>query len=362
MSEAAISMPTGVLPGPSRGRAVARGFALLGAAAVAMLFLELAVGPVRVPLLTLADLVLGREVENPAWTTILLTLRLPRILTAALAGAALGAAGLMMQTLFRNPLADPWFLGIVGGARAGVATLLVLVSFVGMGNLADLGPIRDLGIAGAAILGSVATLGLLSRVSRRVGIMTLLILGLVLDYMASGYVSAILHFSTELQGEIFDSWNDGSFGATTWSQLGILAALAAAGVGLGVKLLKSLNALLLGERYAESLGVGLTRARRLVLLAAALLAGGVTAYCGPVSFLGVIVPHLCRGLFRTSDHRVLLPAVLLMGSTLALLADFVTNLPWERHFLHLNAVNALIGGPVVLWVVLKRSGMRELPV
>jgi iron complex transport system permease protein len=357
-----MTIPTGSLGGPSAAGVVSRGFALLGAGAFALLILELALGPVRVPLGKLADLALGREIENPAWTTILLALRLPRILTAALAGAALGAAGLLMQTLFRNPLADPWFLGIVGGARAGVATLLVLVSFVGMGRLADLGPFRDLGLAGAAIAGSVATLVLLSRVSRRVGIMTLLILGLVLDYMASGYVSAILHFSTELQGEIFDSWNDGSFGATTWSQLGILAVLAAAGVALGITLLKTLNALLLGERYAESLGVSLTRARRLVLLTAAVLAGGVTAYCGPISFLGVIVPHLCRGLFRTSDHRVLLPGVLLLGGTLALLADLVTNLPWERHFLHLNAVNALIGGPVVLWVVLRKSGMRELPV
>lgn len=334
-------------------------FMLVAGVIVVLVIAELTIGPVRVPVSALLDVLLGREVERPAWTTIVWTLRLPRVLTAAAAGAALGAAGLQMQTLFRNPLADPWFLGIVGGARVGVSILLVTIALVGMQTISPIPGVRNIGLAAAAIGGAVAALVLLSALARRVGIVTLLILGLVLDYMASGFVSAILHFSTELQGEMYDAWNDGSFGGCTWDQLAILAAFTVIGLLVATTLLKRLNALLLGERAADALGVPLSATRRLTLFSTALLAGSVTAFCGPISFIGVATPHICRAVFRTSDHRVLLPAVILVGSAIALLADFVTNLPWERHFLHLNAVNALVGGPVVLWVVLRRKGTVE---
>ena len=170
----------------------------------------------------------------------------------------------------------------------------------------------------------------------------------------------MLHFTTEVQGQAFDAWNDGRFSGVTWNELAVLGTLVALGTTIGLLLVKPLNAMLLGERYAGSVGADVRLTRRLSLVSTAVLAGGVTAYCGPVSFIGVAVPHMCRGLFRTSDHRVLMPAVLVMGALLAQTADSITNLPWPRHFLHLNACTALLGGPVVIWVVLRHRAMREL--
>jgi iron complex transport system permease protein len=328
---------------------------------VAMLFLlELAIGPVRVPLGATLSILAGRAVERPAWVTIIWTLRLPRALTAMLAGAALAAAGLQMQTLFRNPLADPWILGIVSGARLGVACVATAVSLAGMGVLGTVGFVANVSLIGAAMAGAALALGVLIALSRRVGVVTLLILGLVSEYVISGLISVILHFTTEVQGQAFDAWNDGRFSGVTWNELGVLAVLVTSGTAIAVLLVKPLNAMLLGERYAGSVGSNVRTTRRLSLVSTATLAGAVTAYCGPVSFIGVAVPHLCRGLFRSSDHRVLLPAVVVVGALLAQLADFITNLPWPRHFLHLNAVNALLGGPVVVWVVLRHRAMREL--
>jgi iron complex transport system permease protein len=332
----------------------------LGALVLAFMLLELAIGPVWIPIGTILDALMGRALDRAALATIVWDLRLPRVLTAAFAGAALGLAGLQMQTLFRNPLADPWFLGIVGGARVGVATLVTSLSLLGADALREWRMVAIVGTATAAIGGAAVALVLLSAASRRVSVVTLLILGLVLDYMASGYVSALLHFSTETQGKVFASWNDGSFGAAGWRQLVVLVALIVSGSMLAVRLLKALNALLLGESYAHSLGVSVAAVRWRVLMSTSLLAGGVTAFCGPISFLGVAAPHLSRAILRSSDHRLLMPAAMLMGALLALAGDFVTNLPWERHFLHLNAVLALLGGPVVVWVVLKRVGRSDL--
>jgi iron complex transport system permease protein len=348
------------LPGQAPPRRIGGTLVALAALAMLLFLLELAIGPVWIPIPTILDALTGAPLDRPAMATILWDLRLPRVLTAAAAGAALGLAGLQMQTLFRNPLADPWFLGIVGGARVGVALLVTALSLMGTGALRQWEGIATIGTAAAAIAGAGLALAALAAVARRVSVLTLLILGLVADYMASGFVSALLHFSTEAQGQVFASWNDGSFGGVTWAQLTILSAFVLIGAAASVRAGKALNALLLGESYATTLGVDVPRIRLVLLSVTALLAGGVTAYCGPISFLGVAVPHLCRALLRSSDHRVLMPAVVLMGTVLALAADFVTNLPWERHFLHLNAVLALIGGPVVMWIVLKRIGRAEV--
>jgi iron complex transport system permease protein len=337
-------------------------FAGLCLLVVALFFLELMIGPVRVPFeATLATLV-GGTVERPAWKTIIWSLRVPRALTAMLAGAGLAAAGLQMQTLFRNPLADPWILGIVSGARLGVAIVATLVSLAGMGVLGAAGFVANVGLIGAAMTGAAVALVVLIVISRRVGVVTLLILGLVSDYIVTGLISVILHFTTEIQGQAFEGWDDGRFSGVTWNEIGILATLVVMGATIALLLAKPLNALLLGERYAGSVGTDVRQTRRFALVSTAMLAGGITAYCGPVSFIGVAVPHLCRGLFRTSNHRVLMPAVILMGALLAQTADFITNLPWPRHFLHLNACNALLGGPVVLWVVLRQRAMRELTI
>lgn len=330
-------------------------------AGVAVLFLlELMIGPVRIPLAGTFAALTGGPIDREAWRSIIWTLRLPRALTTIAAGAALAAAGLQMQTLFRNPLADPWLLGIVSGARLGVACVATLVSLAGMGLLGAAGFVANISLIGAAMAGAAAAMAILIALSRRVGVVTLLILGLVSEYVVSGLISVVLHFTTEVQGQAFDAWNDGRFSGVTWNELWVFALLVAVGAAIALLLVKPLNAMLLGERYAGSVGTDVRRTRRLSLVSTAVLAGGVTAYCGPVSFIGVAVPHMCRGLFRTSDHRILMPAVLLMGALLAQTADFITNLPWPRHFLHLNACTALLGGPVVIWVVLRHRAMREL--
>ena len=337
-------------------------FALLLGGVAVMFVLELTIGSVRIPASQVVSFLVGGEVEVPAWRTIIWELRLPRAMTALLGGAALGAAGLQLQTLFRNPLAGPWALGITAGAQFGVALVVATGSVVGSELLARLAIINDLGIVVGAFLGAGAVTAAIASVSRRVSTITLLVLGLMLGFFAQGMVGVVLHFTTETQGRVFASWNDGSFAGVHWDHFPVLVPLIVAGLITALAIVKPLNALLLGERYAATLGLSVTRARILALIGAVVLAAPVTAYCGPVLFVGMIVPHMARGLLNTSDHRALMPAAILMGSLLGLSADLVVHLPWERHFLHLNAVNALVGAPIVIWVVLRNKQMRSMPV
>jgi iron complex transport system permease protein len=337
-------------------------FLLLGGLVAVLFLLELMVGSVRIPLMEIVAMLSGSAPTQAAWSTILYDLRLPRAIAASVGGAALGAAGLQLQTLFRNPLAGPWALGITAGAQLGVALVVVTGSVVGSAFLERFAFLSGLGLVAGAGLGATMVLAVIASVSRRVSTITLLILGLMLGFLAEGLVSVILHFTNEVQSRVFASWNDASFAGVQWDHFPVLIPLVGAGVLLALYLVKPLNALLLGERYAVTLGLSVDRARLMALTSAVLLAAPVTAYCGPVLFVGLIVPHLSRGLFNTSDHRLLMPAVLLMGAALALGADLVLHLPWDRHFLHLNAVNALIGAPVVIWVILRNRQMRSLAV
>ncbi len=337
-------------------------FVALAAAVFGVFVLELAIGAVNIPVGDVIAFLFGGTTEVPAWATILRELRLPRAFTAVMGGAALGAAGLQLQTLFRNPLAGPWALGITAGAQFGVALVVATGSVVGSNLLADLAFVSDLGIVVGAFLGAGAVTAAIAAVSRRVSTITLLVLGLMLGFFAQGMVSVVLHFTTETQGRVFASWNDGSFAGVQWTDFPVLVPFVVIGLVAALATVKPLNALLLGERYAATLGVPVERARMIALVGSVVLAAPVTAYCGPVLFIGLIVPHLARGIMNTSDHRVLMPAAILMGALLGLSADLVVHLPWERHFLHLNAVNALIGAPVVIAVVLRNRQMRTLAV
>jgi len=328
---------------------------LVGAVA-SLFFLQLTIGAASIPPGEVWSVLLGGTPSRPVWSTIIFDLRIPRALTSVVAGAALGAAGLQMQTLFRNPLADPWILGVVAGSRLGVALLLVGGGWWAASG-GDASMFDAVGLAGAGIVGAALALLALGVAARRVSVLTLLILGLMFDFFARGLLSVLLHFTGDAQLAVFRAWDDGTFAGVGWTQLPVLLVAAFLGLGLGAALLRSLNGLLLGEQYAASMGVPVGRVRALILLGTALLAGTVTAFCGPIAFLGVAVPHLARGLTRTADHRLLLPVVLLLGATLAQGADLITNLPWDRHFLHLNTVNFLIGAPVVVWVVLRGRGL-----
>lgn len=329
--------------------------ALVLLVAIAFL-LVLMLGSVAIPLRDVGAILFGGEAARATWSTIVWQVRLPRAITATLAGAALAVAGLQMQTLFRNPLAGPFVLGISSGASLGVALVLLGVGGAGATLLAGLGLLGDLRTALAATLGAAATMLLVMLVAQRsTGTTTVLLLGLMFGYIASALVSVLLHLAVAERVQAYVIWTFGSFGAVTWNQLRVLAPAVVLALGAAMLSVKPLNALLLGEAYAVTLGMDARAAQRAIIASAAVLAGVVTAFCGPVAFLGTAVPHLCRGLFASANHRILMPATALMGAVLALTADLLTHLP-STGTLPLNAVTALIGAPVVIWVILHSRG------
>jgi len=326
-------------------------------ALVVLVGLQLTVGVVYISPSAVAAHLVGSGGDE-IFGRILLEFRLPRALTAVVAGAALGLCGMLLQTTFRNPLADPWFLGLVHSARLGVAVLVVASGAIGGSVLNGLGLVTNLGLAVAAAAGALGLTLSLMALATRVSPVTLLLTGLMLGQAAEGLISVILHFTTEAQGRAFEAWNDGTFTMVTSVQWTVLAGLFAAALLGTLRLVKPLDALLLGDDYAQTLGLPVRRIRIASVAIAALLAGAVTAFCGPVAFLGILAPHLARAMFATADHRTLVPASVLIGAGLATLADLVTHLPWELHFLHLNAVLGLVGAPVVVVLLLRRSGLR----
>lgn len=342
-------------PAPSTALRTATALGALALLCVGLLLATVAFGSVRLPLpAVLGALTGGTEPGTEA--TIVQQVRLPRALTALLAGAALGAGGLQMQTLFRNPLADPFILGISAGASLGVA-LVVLAGGTGTALLA-----AGLGLRGGAVVAAAAAAGALTvtvfvlAVARRVeSPATVLIIGLMVGYAVTAVVNVLVQGGIgELERlRAFVAWGFGSFAGTSWNDLVILGLTVAAGLLLAAGMTKSLNALLLGDAYAASMGVRVRLVRILVVVSASLLAGGVTAFCGPVAFIGVASPHLARGVLRSSDHRVLLPATMLVGASVALAAGLLAQLPGSDATLPLNSVTALVGAPVVIAVLLR---------
>lgn len=326
----------------------------LVAAIILLLLAELTIGVVAIPLPAVLASLAGSPVASEAWAHIVWDFRLPRATAALVGGASLGACGLMLQTLFRNPLADPFVLGIAHGARFAVALLVVGTGLAGAAFVERFGLVGDVGLAVAASAGTVAVMALLSLLARKVDNVTLLLSGLMIGYIAAGLISLALHLIDETQASAFKGWDDASFAGATWMQLAILIPGCTIGLALLFALAKPLNILILGDVYAQSLGVPLKRLRGACFVVVALLVGTVTAFCGAINFLGLIAGHAARGLLRTEDHRYLLPVAALAGAALALATDLITHLPWARHLLHLNAVNGLIGGPIVLWVLLRR--------
>lgn len=342
-------------PGPRRPVAL-----LL--ALVALTFLlgtaSLALGSIAIPWREVWTILAGGKASQPAWEPIVLSIRLPRALVACLAGSALAVAGLQLQTLFRNPLADPFLLGITSGASLGVGFVVLASGVASSGLFASAGVVGGLGIVGAATVGSAAVLSLVLLLGRRLRhTATLLIVGLMVGYGTGSILSVLLSFSAPEEVQAYVTWTFGSFGRVGRSDVGLLAAVVVAGLVAAGLQAKGLDALLLGEELARSLGQNVRRSRLAIILSASLLAGSVTAYCGPVAFLGVAIPHLCRALFRCSNHRVLLPACVLLGASVALLADLVARLPGADRALPLNAVTALLGAPIVLTMVLRRSDL-----
>jgi iron complex transport system permease protein len=332
---------------------------VLLAAALCVAFLaSLAVGSSAIPIARVVDALIGGGA--PADRAIVTAVRLPRAATAILAGAALGIAGLQMQTLFRNPLADPFALGVSSGASLGVAVIVLGAA----SSAADVfgsstGLVGDALVTAAAIAGAAAVLVLVLAVSSRIADATaVLILGLMFGYAVSACVTVLVGGSEPERLQQWAQWGLGSFAGVTWPRLQLFAPITILGLVIATVTPKQLNALLLGERYARSMGLGVMRARVLTMAGASVLAAVVTAFCGPISFIGIAVPHLCRGLLGTADHRVVVPAVVLMGAVVALTAQIVSVLPGDGAVLPLNAVTALIGAPTVVFILLRqrRSG------
>lgn len=339
---------------------VRRALALAGlaAACVVGLLVAVAVGSVAVPLDETARVLLGSAPLDPRWQVIVGVVRVPRALTAALAGAGLGVAGLQMQTLFRNPLADPYVLGVSSGASLGVALVVAGSTTVGGGFTASLAGMGRIGVVVAAAGGSAAVLGLVMTLARWVrSPVTLLIVGVMIGAVTTALVGLLLTIADPRRAQQFVLWGLGSFASTTRGDLTVLTPAVALGLAVAAASTKPLNALLLGEGYARTMGVRVRAVRTLTLASAALLAGAVTAFCGPVGFLGMAVPHLARLTIGTSDHRVLVPATLLMGAVAALACAVVANLPVWGTVLPVNVITALLVAPVVIGVLLRSRRM-----
>ena len=348
-------------PWPSLGL---RPFALLLLLAIliAIFIASLAIGSVRIPLGDVFTILIGGEPAKATWTTIVMNFRLPKAITAVLAGAALAIAGLQMQTLFRNALADPYVLGISSGASLGVAIVILtagtVLSSTGSTLLSGLGFLGNFSVTIAASLGSALVMVVVLLASRRVSTMTLLILGIMFGYVTSAIVSILLYFSIAERIQTYIAWTYGSFGGTTWGELKVYIPVLLVGIIMAQLMVKSLNALLLGENYARSMGLTVQRARIGLIATTSLLTGTVTAFCGPISFLGIAVPHLSRSLLNTSDHRILVPAVTILGGIVSLSADLIAQVPGFDLVLPLNSITALIGAPVVIWVILRGRNLK----
>lgn len=325
-------------------------FLLLSLLTAALLIADLLIGSVEVsPRDVWAALTGGGT--DPAINDIILKIRLLKALTALFAGAALAASGLQMQTLFRNPLAGPYVLGISSGAGLGVALFLLGAPLLGVASHSF---VQSLGVAGAAWLGAALVLLVIMAVSRRIkDIMVILILGMMFGSGVSSVVEILQYLSNEAALKSFVIWTMGSLGSVTQTQMMLMLPIVAAGLILSVAVIKPLNLLLLGENYARTMGLNIQRARMLIFLSTVLLAGTITAFCGPVGFIGLAVPHLARMLFASADHRILMPASMLTGSALLLVCDLTS----KTLAFPINTVTALMGIPVVIFVVVRNRNI-----
>ena len=324
---------------------------ILFTAAVAVLFAaDIAVGSVSIPIRDVWAALTGGECD-PTTARIIRDIRLMKAVVALVAGAALAVSGLQMQTFFRNPLAGPYVLGVSSGASLGVALFILGAPMLGLTGHAWL---SSLGVAGAAWIGAAATLALVAAISTRIkDIMVILILGIMISSGVSAIVQILQYLSAEEALKSFVVWTMGSLGDVTATQLALLLPAVAAGAALSVAAIKSLNMLLLGENYARSMGLDLRRSRSIILLSTTLLAGTVTAFCGPIGFIGLAMPHVARVIFRNADHRTLMPAAALTGAASLLLCDMVAKLL----ALPVNSITALLGIPVVVWVVVRNRNI-----
>lgn len=331
------------------------GFFLITFSILLLLFLNLVWGSVSIPLSSIGNILLDRGNEPESWQNIIWKSRFPQALTALVAGAGLSISGLQMQTVFHNPLAGPSVLGISSGASLGVAFVVLFSGSIGGVALSRLGFIGEVALSVAAIAGALAVMSLIVFASRKIkGNVTLLIVGVMIGYIANAVIGVLKFFSVEEDIKAYVIWGLGSFSRVSGNQMTLFVSLMLVLIPLSFLLVKTLNLLLLGEGYARNLGLNIKRARIEVIACSGVLTAIVTAYCGPIIFLGLAVPHLCRAIFQTSDHRMLMPASMSLGAALALLCNLIARMPGFEGALPVNSVTALIGAPVVASVLFRK--------
>ncbi len=321
---------------------------------IAVLFaLNLTLGSIRIPAADVLRILLGDEGERASWRFIVLESRLPQAITAMLCGGALAVAGLMLQTAFRNPLAGPSIFGINSGAGLGVALVMLL-----LGGSISAGSVSITGFAAvliAAFVGAMSVMALIFLFSNIVkNNVMLLIIGIMIGYISNSAISLLNFFATDEGVKSYMVWGMGSFGGVSMKTMPVFATITIAGLAGSLLLIKPLNALMLGDRYAENLGINILRTRNWLLIVTGILTAITTAFCGPVAFIGLAVPHIARLLLTTDNHRVLLPATILCGGAIALVCNLICYLPGENGVIPLNAVTPIMGAPVIIYVIVKR--------
>ena len=331
-------------------------FALIGVALALMFLVNVSLGSVYVPFEEIVNSLITGESEKDTWRYIVLNYRLPKAVTAVLVGSGLSLSGLLMQTLFRNPLAGPYVLGISSGASLGVALLLLGSSIAG-GSLVLMGNSHVM-ISVAASLGAFGVLTAVMVVSRQLkNTMSILIVGLMFSSLSAAVISVLAYFSSAESLQRYTFWGFGSLGNLTWTELLVFGLLYLIALLLLLPSIKPLNSLLLGENYAKSIGIEMKKTRNLILLSTSLFTGVITAFSGPIAFIGLAAPHLTKLMLNNSDHRIVLPAAALFGALIMLISDTIAQLPGSEYTLPINAITTLFGAPIVIWLLVRKRRM-----
>jgi iron complex transport system permease protein len=329
-------------------------FIILSVLLVVLFFVNISLGSVSIPFNEIFTTLIGRTPAKESWETIILNFRLPKAITAILVGSGLSICGLLMQTLFRNPLAGPFVLGISSGASLGVA-ILILGSSVFGGFLLS-ASISNISLPIAASLGAFLVLSAVIIAANKVrNTMSILIIGLMFGSLTSAVISVLAYFSEAEQIQQYLFWSFGSLGNLSWNEITIFIVIYMIGILGTLSVIKPLNSFLLGENYAKSLGINIKKNRTIILLITSLLTGVITAFSGPIAFVGLAVPHIARLFFTTSNHKILIPAVAIFGGIILLICDSIAQLPTSEFTLPINAITSLFGAPVVIWLLVRKK-------
>ncbi|MBN2598468.1 iron ABC transporter permease [Labilibaculum sp.] len=340
------------------GRLFSLVFGILFLLICGVFLLDLIYGSVNIPFKKVFAILYGADVKN-SWNYIILNFRLPKALTAIFVGAGLSVTGLMMQTLFRNPLAGPYVLGISSGASLGVALMVMASALMPVAFGVISAFLGSWALVVAAVLGASLVFMLVALASLKISdSVSLLIIGIMFGSITGAVVNILQYFSDPEQIQSFIIWTFGSLAGVTWTEMKVMVPIVFSGLIIAFFLIKPLDALLLGENYARGVGISVNKTRIAVIISTALIAGTLTAFTGPIAFVGVAVPHIARSIFRTASHKVLMPAVILIGAAIMLACDIISQIPGNQNTLPINSVTALFGGPVVIWVIMRSRNVK----